>query len=69
MGSTGSNPVLTTNRNNMYKIFRDNNIWLVYSGREHPNGYWVKDIVVFTNESITECYYWIKAKKEGFIYM
>jgi hypothetical protein len=50
----------------MYKIYKIDGLWKVYSGRS-SYGDWIKDDIVFWSESISECYAWIKAKEEGLI--
>lgn len=40
--------------------------WSVYTG-ETSHGIFIKEDCVFTSESITDCYTWIKATKEGLI--
>lgn len=38
----------------------------VWSGRISYGGF-VKEEIVYSNESIADCYAWVKAKKEGLI--
>jgi len=49
-----------------YKIFFEGGTWSVYSGYVQYSN-WVKDNIVFWSTSITECYYWIKAKEENLL--
>ena len=49
-----------------YKIFKENDLWEVYSGYV-SYGDWVKDESVFYSYSLADCYAWIKAKQEGLI--
>ena len=51
-----------------YKIFQIDGTWKVYLGHM-SYGDWVKEDVVFSSNSIADCYAWIKAKQEGLMYI
>lgn len=45
-------------------------VWKVFSGKQEPSNYlkFVKDKVVYSSESIADCYAWIKVKQEGLMF-
>lgn len=49
-----------------YKIFQVEGTWVVYSMYIHY-GDWLKDKLMYSSDSIADCYAWIKAEQEGLL--